>query len=636
MTEAARPEKKKPAKPRLKDLLAIASWTLPPLFCLFFYWRGLRCWFRQDDFAWLQLTGMVHNWGDFWHAMFAPMAQGTIRPWSERAFFMALYTLFGLDALPFRICVFVTQIANLTLIRIITERLTGSAAAGVWAAILWTANGALIVVMTWSSVYNQALCGFFLLLAFYFLLRYIETGRTRFNTLQWVVFLLGFGALEINVVYPALAALYTLLCARPFFRRTLPLFIPSILFTIVHRAVAPPSGGPVYAMRFDATIFKTFLTYLYWARGINHYQNDTSGLMDSLWPWATALILGGLAVFVYTQVSRGNQAPLFFLGWFAILLLPVLPLPGHLSEYYLTLPTIGLAMLGGWGLTRAWRAGRAFKLAAAALLLLYFSALPGAWVETNLRFELSRRIERVVLGVEEARRLHPGRVILLRDADDILFWQALADGPFVVAGVSDVYLTPESAGFITPHPELGDINQFILPTAATLEGLREGKIVVYSVAGEKLKNITGIYSALAGLYLRQETPRRVDVANDLLAYLLGKTWYPREEHYRWMPKQATLRLGGPKNGSERLYLTGYCPREQWAKGPLPFSVTIDGIALSTRLIQPGTDSFQFDYALPASLAGRASVEVAAEVGRTFTEPDRTRDLGVVFGVFEIR
>ena len=74
----------------------------------------------------------------------------------------------------------------------------------------------------WACVYNQVHVRFFLLLAFYFLLRYIETGERRYNVWQWVVFLLGFGALELNVVYPALAAGYTLLCARKYFRGTLP------------------------------------------------------------------------------------------------------------------------------------------------------------------------------------------------------------------------------------------------------------------------------------------------------------------------------------------------------------------------------------------------------------------------------
>ena len=119
---------------------------------------------RIPDFAWLGLSATVHNWGDFWRAMFMPLAQGTIRPWSERAFFMGFYSLFGLDALPFRIFVFLTQIANLTLIRAVGERLTGSPAAGFWAAMLWISNTAMIPVMTWSSVYNQALCGFFLVI----------------------------------------------------------------------------------------------------------------------------------------------------------------------------------------------------------------------------------------------------------------------------------------------------------------------------------------------------------------------------------------------------------------------------------------------------------------------------------------
>ena len=56
----------------------------------------------------------------------------------------------------------------------VATRLTGSSTAAFWSAILWISNSALMVVMTWSSAYNQALCGLFLLLAFLFLLRYVE------------------------------------------------------------------------------------------------------------------------------------------------------------------------------------------------------------------------------------------------------------------------------------------------------------------------------------------------------------------------------------------------------------------------------------------------------------------------------
>ena len=601
-----------------------ASWAIPPIFCLIFYWNGLQCWFQQDDFAWLQLTAQVHNWGDLWRTMFAPLAQGTIRPWSERAFFMGFYSLFGLDALPFRICVFVTQIANLTLIRVVTQRITGSASAGFWAALLWISNTASTRVMTWSSAYNQALCGFFLLLAFYFLLRYIESGNRRFNLAQWIVFLLGFGALELNVVYPALAATYTLLCARSYLRRTLPLFVPSFLFTVIHRTVQRAGTDPVYTMRFDSSLFVTFWRYLVWAPGAR------------MWLAVAGLILVALAVFAITQALHRKKAGLFFVAWFVVLLAPVLPLYHHVEEYYLTLPTIGLAMLGGWGLAVAWQSTVIWKIAATALLLIYLTPLPAIRQTVRSRYLLSRKIERMVLGVEEARRLHPDQTILLTDVDDDLFWNAILDDPFSLAGVSDVYISPESQGMLTPHPDLGDIRKFVLPATATLEGLERGKLVVYSTAGDRLRNITPFYTITARLHLRRETPRRVDVANDLLAYLLGKSWYPREEAHRWIPKKAAVRLGGPTRAGQRLYISGFCPKAQLEKGPLPLIVQVDGKALPPVLIQPRTAQFAFDFALPDELVGKESVEVSVEAGRTFRPPGEDRELGVVFGVFEIR
>ncbi len=608
-----------------------ASWVLPPIFCVALYWYGLKCWFRQDDFAWLQLTSEVHSWGDFWRTMFAPKAQGSIRPLSERAYFMALYSIFGLNALPFRICAFVTQVLNLTLLRAVGQRVTGSAAAGFWAAILWSANTALILPMTWSSPYSQILCGFFLLLAFYCLLRYVETDDRRWNIAQWVAFLLGFGALEINVVYPALAVAYTFLCARRYFRGTLYLFIPSVLFTIAHRMAASAVKAPTYQLHFDPTILGTFWQYLIWSRGIDYFAQRHA---EWLWPASVALILIALAGFAVWQLKQGRREALFLAAWFVIVLSPVLPLSEHLTEYYVMLPLIGLAILGGWALASAWESG--WRYPAVVILLVYLAPLPAIRAETKSRYQLSKKLERIVKGVEEARRLHPGQIVLLRDVPDEVFWNGLIDYPFRLIGVSDVYLAPESEGLLTPHPEYANLHEYVFPAAATLDGLKEGRIVVYSAAGERLKNITQAYGSLSHLSLRRETPRRVDVANDLLSYLLGKSWYPIEGDHRWMPKEATVRLGGPTATGQRLYLSGSCPPGQFEKGALPVRVAVDGKTVGTAQLQPGTDVFHLDFALPAELKGRESVEVALELDRTFVPAGEDRELGLVFGVFEIR
>ena len=94
--------------------------------------------------------------GDLWTILFAPMAQGTIRPLSERLFFLAFYHFFGLEAIPYRIAVFLTQFANLALLSLIARRLTGSRLAGFWAPVFWTANSGLALSMSWTASWNPS------------------------------------------------------------------------------------------------------------------------------------------------------------------------------------------------------------------------------------------------------------------------------------------------------------------------------------------------------------------------------------------------------------------------------------------------------------------------------------------------
>ena len=70
-------------------------WLLPVAFLVLFYRDGLSTWFVADDFAWLSLLHLARERHDLFHELFAPMAQGTIRPWSERGFFMLLESIFG-------------------------------------------------------------------------------------------------------------------------------------------------------------------------------------------------------------------------------------------------------------------------------------------------------------------------------------------------------------------------------------------------------------------------------------------------------------------------------------------------------------------------------------------------------------
>ncbi len=615
-------------------LATAVYWLAPPLLCLALYWRGLLAWFQADDFAWLGLRLQVHDWRTLMHALFAPMAQGTIRPLSERGFFLVFESLFGVNALPFRIWVFLTQCANLTLVAAITRRLTGSRAAGLWAAILWLVHGSLVLAMVWTSVYNQILCAFFLLSAFWFLLRYIETGRRRYNIGQWVTFILGFGALEINVVYPALAALYTYLCARKYFRTTIPLFVPSALYAVIDRLAARPNHNGVYALHWTSAMARTF--YMYCEQAFTATENA---------PWMTgrreklfAAILGAAIVwFVAARLRRKDRLPLFCLGWFVITLAPVLPLRDHWSLYYLCLPTIGLAILSGHALATTWHSATVWRASAGILGCAYLAVMvPADWKAMEWWYDRSMAVERMVLGVARAHQLHPQQAILLDGVDTSLFWSGVFHHPFTMFGASHVYLTPGSEERIESRPEMGRISDFVLPSGPALYALNNNQVVVYRIGPSRLKAITSLYTDTVAQDLSPGPPKRVDAGNPLMAYLLGPEWYDLEDGSRWMPKRATLRIGAPDSPSEKLYLSGYCPESQLLTAALPVRVKVGGIALTEFTLVGGTAHFQVNLALPSRLVGTKWLELSVESGRTFKAGRDDRELGLSFGTFEIR
>ena len=622
----------------MRRVAGAAYWATPSLLCLALYWLGLKAWFQQDDFAWLTLPSRLRETGDLWGMLFAPLAQGTIRPLSERVFFVLLYGLFGLDALPFRIVVFLTQFANLILVCAIARRLTGWRAAGFLAPILWTANGTLATVMSWTSAYNQALCAFFLLVSFWSLLCYVETGRRRYYVLQWAAFLLGFGALEINVVYPAIAAAYVFLVARKYLRPTLWLVAPSIIYVVLHWRFAPmPSSGP-YLMHLDASILTSLGTYWTWALGPARLDFASLILPGWLIAAAIAVLTLGILGFVVARLRRKNALGVFLLLWFLLLLAPVLPLRDHRSEYYLTTPTIGLAILGAWALVSAWRSRWFYKTVAVFLVTVYLaSSLPVARAVTRWNYRLSQASRNLVQGLARAHEIHPGKLILLTDVTSDQFWGTIYHKAHWLAGVKEVYLAPGSDQTIEAHPELDEVSEYVLASAVAIRALDEDRVVVYSAAGDRLRNVTLIFQATArARWGAPELPWKVETGNPLYAEQFGPTWHAIEGGYRWMPKRATVLLHGPSAPGANLFLSGFCVARHVKTGPLRVTVSVDGTSIGHADLTKPDATFELTFPLPAQSVGKARIEVAVEVDRTFVVPSDGRELGLVFGAISVR
>ena len=619
-------------------------WLLPIAFLFWLYSTGLRTWFLADDFAWLGLLRDVHTFHDVLSALFTPAAQGTIRPWSERGFFLLFESLFGLDSLPFRICVFATMTANLLLIVWITRRITGSLMAGSVAAILWSANAALVTIMAWNSSYNEAMCSLFLLSSLALFIRYAETGRRAFWWWQLVVFILGFGALEINVVYPALALAYVLFAAPPARQKPLilslvPLWCISIIYFGVHMTVAPVPEEGHYATHIDIKMLKTMETYWRWSLA----PQARSARSQTAIFWVAAI---PLAAFCIRELTRRRYTVLFFVSWFLIAIAPVLPLPNHITDYYVTIPLIGIAMLAGWAFSEAWRTSSLrgttwlWRILALIPLFVYLGGMiPVSRISSRWWLDQSLAVRGLVLGVEAAEKTHPGKTVVLDGITNSLFNMAVSDSAFSSVGLKEAYLTPGSEGRIHDDSDSGRLSQVVLALGPLRYAIAHDDVVIYSDVGDHLRNITGAWeqSNLARLSSAgnpDQEPSRVDVANPLLAYLLGPEWFPVESGFRWMPRRATVRLGGPRSAKDQLVLEGSCPDQQLKAGSLHLSVTADEIPLANIQLGIRDGTFHRTVTLPPSLIGRSVVTVGLQVDRVIRDPGG-RELGLVFGTIAI-
>lgn len=580
----------------------IAWHGIPLLLFLGLYWPGLTNWFYQDDFGWLNLRRDVHSWRDLGPALFAPKAHGNIRPLGENAYFLVLSTLFGVNPLPFRICAFLTQMASLVLLGNTVYRLTLSRTAGIWAEILWIVNCGLAPVMCWTSIYNQALSGFFFVLGFYFLVRHTKTGEKRFHLAQWGAFLLGLGALETNVVYPVVASWYCLCCARPFLRRILPMFLVSAIFILMHFTLAPPAHTGVYALHLDWSILSILWTYWTWAIGptrLSAIRPMPSWLLVTL----IAILTGSTLSFVAWKLRKQQCLGLFAIGWFVIVLGPYLPLRDHVADYYLAVPVIGLAILGAWAVASASYSRRVWKVTLALCIGAYCAtSLPASWAIVHWHHDRGIKVENLVLGVAEAHAAHPDKIILLAGTSTDLFWSGIVNVPFRVMEISHVYLVPGSEANIQAPAELA--GKFVLPQALALRALTEDRAVVYEIGGPVLRNITGQYRGIAQALWTPEPPRFINVGDPIFAEYLGEGWEEAEDGYRYMGPRGSIRMGGPHGSTEHLYVDIFDRRT------IGIRVRVDGMEVPAKLIRRDYEISEFEALLPASAIGRESIELS--------------------------
>ena len=604
-----------------------------PVVSLALFWRVLFTWFRTDDFGLLGLAARVHDLPSLWFALFHPVAQGTVRVLSDRLFYLIPYSLFGIRAGPLHAWVLLTWFVALGLAAEIGARITGSRAAGLCAALLWAVSPVMITPLAWAAVYEVLLCAFFGLAALYARMRWLETGDSRWQVAEWVSYILGFGAQESMVMYPAVAVLYTWAVARRNVlqkgeRGVFALFIPALLFTGMHAFLIPKVvDGDTYRIAVDRRLPVTLSMYLRMALGPEHY--------------ASRKILGPvLAAFLLWRLWRRDAASgcaLFCAGWFLLWLAPVLPLPKHISDYYLAGPEAGLAWLGGWALVAAWKTGVPARAAAAALVALYLvNAIPAITLGTAWYLEHTSRMRLAFRGMEEAAAEHPDTIVIFRGVDNDLFQTGFQDNPYFLAGISQGFLAPGWEKGIVARDDLGGLAGLTISTEDALSAIERGKARVLEISSGPARDITRSYETVLRAEFLASHRSFVDVGQPRYASRLGPTWHQIESGHRWMPKSATVQLAGPAAPDQRLRVSGFGPAIALASGAVTLRFRVDGQDVGSATVTQPDKTFQCDFPLPSKLAGEYAMEVSIEASKTLRAPGDSRELSVIFGTLEVR
>ncbi|MDE3194979.1 MAG: hypothetical protein KGN84_01445, partial [Acidobacteriota bacterium] len=293
----------------------------------------------------------------------------------------------------------------------------------------------------------------------------------------------------------------------------------------------------------------------------------------------------------------------------------------------------GLAMLFGFGATcgvRAYGSARWFALLPLVLYLIGMISISHSAIHWWLL--RGQPVRAVVLGVETAHQTHPAKTIVLDGVPRAVYDDSIAQGAFYPLGIDGVYLTPGTpAG---SGPNIADPEKTVLDPAAMFHAIANDQVVIYSVTGDHLRNITKDYERSAPNRFTDRLPVRLDAGNPLYSWLLGPTWLQPDSGTRWMPGEATVRLKAPEKQGTKLELDGFFPQEELRTGPRRLTVFVDGIQAGITQVYDPESEFHRLFPMPDLSAGKDVAEIRIVVSPVVRRAGQ--EYGAVFGKIAVR
>jgi hypothetical protein len=324
---------------------------------------------------------------------------------------------------------------------------------------------------------------------------------------------------------------------------------------------------------------------------------------------ADTLADGGHLPVIASSIRQRKPAAVLGLAWFAIPLLPYLPLPDHKMDYYLAVPAIGLAMLGAAAIAIE----GPVRIPVAAFLLIYLGAsLPKSVTVARWEHARGERMENLVLGAQEVRQAAPRKIILLEGIDTDFFFSGVADLPFRALEIPHVYLAPAEFASIQAPRDL--LSKYILPAALAHRALDAGTAALYRFDGQMLHPSSGDQIP------HEDEPKFVNIADDAFRDYLGEGWSEGPRKLRSMNGTAAVRIGGSTSAGDHLYIGVFETHD------FQLSVSANGVEVPVELVSRNTDLSEYRATLPPSALTWKEMNVALRTDRS----------PLLFGYLEVR
>ena len=254
--------------------------------------------------------------------------------------YMVEYQLFGLEPFGYHLTNLVLHLLCTVLVFLITERLVGHTVVAFVTSTLFGIHTLHVESVAWIAARKDVLYAVGFLLALYFYLRHLKSGRS-FSGWYWaslLAFVLAALAKAQAVILPIVLILVDLLLKRDVsikaLARKVPFFIPAVALGAIAIVVQRSAGAvsefntapPPYRILLA---FYALLNYLWrLVLPINlsclYPYPVTDGRIDTHWVFLSPLVLLAVGAVAY-RVARTSREILFGIAFFCLLICCVAP-----------------------------------------------------------------------------------------------------------------------------------------------------------------------------------------------------------------------------------------------------------------------------------------------------------------------